>query len=267
MKRDTVNYFAVGGFVLAGLIALGALLLVLTGQRGPEDDYVVRYRNVSGIRIGTPVFYEGYRIGQVSAIDPEHEAGGTHYRVTLSVQNDWPIPEDSIAAALATGLLGDVSIAISEGKSAQRLDPGGELKGREGGDLFVAFNELAVEVQALTRDSIRPMVDQLAQHGGPMMAELHQMIAKLNKSADGLNTAMSAQNQREFAEMLRHFNETSANAAQLSSDLLETRKSLDSALDNLDATSQNLREFSREIRANPNRLLSSQPPDDEAKKK
>lgn len=266
MKRDTINYFAVGGFVLAGLIALGVVLLALTGQGGPEDDYVVRYRNVSGIRIGTPVYYEGYRIGQVNDIEPEHEQDGTRYLVTVSVRSGWPIPADSVAAALATGLLGDVSIAISEGKSAQRLDPGAEIKGREGGDLFVAFNELAVEVQALTRDSIRPMVDQLAQHGGPMMAELHQMIAKLNKSADGLNAAMSPQNQREFAEMLRHFNETSANASQLSADLLETRKSLDSALDNLDATSQNLREFSREIRANPNRLLSSQPPDDEAKK-
>jgi len=269
MKRDTVNYFAVGGFVLAALIALGALLLAVTGQGGPEDDYVVYYRNVGGIRYGTPVFYEGYGIGQVSRIDPEHAPGGTRYKVTLAVSSGWPIPKDSIASAVATGLLADVSISISEGKSPERLAPGDEIAGREGGDLFMAFNELAAEVQSLTRDSIRPLVNQLATtlgEGGPVITDLRSLLVKLNDGADGLRRIAGPDNQREFNELLRNFNETSANASQLSADLLETRKRLDSAMEQLDAASHNMREFSREIRANPNRLLSSTPPEDEAKR-
>ena len=299
MKRDTVNYFAVGGFVLAGLLALGAVLLAITGQGGPEDDYVVRYRNVTGIRFGTPVYFQGYRIGQVSDIDPEHEADGTRYRVTLSVKSGWPIPEDSIAAAVATGLLADVSIAISEGKSARKLDPGAEIAGREGGDLFAAFNELAVEVQSLARQSVRPLVDQLAAtlgEGGPIVKDLRSLLTKLNEGADGLKKVVGPDNQRELSALL-------SNASKLSAELLDTRQRLDAMLaqtealvtesrpdareavrelrvsaqaiaeridavmEQLDATTRNMREFSREIRANPGRLLSdTKPPEDEDKK-
>lgn len=268
MKRDTLNYFAVGGFVLATLIALGALLLAVTGRGGIEDDYIVRYRNVAGIRFGTPVYYQGYRIGQVSGVDPEHDASGTRYRVTLAVNNGWPIPKDSVALAVATGLLADVSISISEGKSAERLTPGDEIAGREGGDIFMAFNELAAEVQSLTRNSIRPLVDQLATtlgEGGPV-TDLRRLLVKLNAGADGLNRIAGPDNQRELSQLLRNFNETSANASQLSAELLETRKKLDSAMEQLDAAGHNMREFSREIRANPNRLLSGTPPEDEAKR-
>lgn len=269
MKRDTVNYFAVGGFVLAGLLALGALLLAVTGRSGPEDDYHVWYRNVSGIRFGTPVYYQGYGIGQVRAIEPMHDGEGTRYRVTLAVRSGWPIPKDSVAAAVATGLLADVSISISEGKSPERLAPGDEIAGREGGDLFMAFNELAAEVQSLTRNSVRPLVDQLAvtlADGGPVITDLRSLLARLNEGAEGLNRMVGPQNQREVTELLQRFNEASANANQLSAELLETRKRLDSAMEQLDAASHNMREFSREIRANPNRLLSGSPPEDEVRR-
>jgi len=298
MKREGVNYFAVGGFVIAGLLALGVALLAVSGVGGPEDDYVVRYRNVSGVRIGTPVYYEGYRIGAVTAIDPEHEATGTRYRVTLSVQSGWPVPEDCIAAAVASGVLGDVTIAISEGKSQRKLEPGAEIAGREGGDVFAAFNELAAEVQSLTRQSVRPLVDQLAAtlgEGGPIVTDLRTLLVKLNEGADGLKKAVGPDNQRELSAFL-------SNANKLSSELRDTRQRLDamvaqteslvsesrpdareavrelrvsaqaiaeridSVMEQLDTTTRNMREFSREIRANPNRLLSGTPPEDEAKK-
>ena len=110
MKRDTINYVAVGGFVLAMLVALAALLFAITGRSGLMDTYYVQYKNVSGLKYGTPVYYQGYSIGQVDEIAPVHNGGGTRYRVTVSVQNGWPIPKDSIAAIMATGLLADVSI-------------------------------------------------------------------------------------------------------------------------------------------------------------
>ena len=102
--------------------------------------------------------------------------------------------------------------------------------------------------------------------GGPIITDLHSLLVTLNTGADGLNHMVGPANQRELAQLLQHFNETSANANQLSAELLETRKRLDSAMEQLDSASHNMREFSREIRANPNRLLSSTPPADEAKR-
>lgn len=303
MKRETVNYVSVGLFVAVMLAALAAGLFAITGRSGPTDRYFVYYRDVAGIRYGTPVYYQGYGVGQVDKVEPEHGAGGTRYRVELTVQEGWPIPKDSLATVASSGLLADVSIAIVEGQSAERLAPGAEMAGREGGNLFMAFNELAGEVQALTRSSIRPLVDQLGStlgESGPVIRDLRGLLAKLNVGAEGLNQIVGADNQRELAQFLRRVNETSANASALSAQLLETRKQLDamlaqgdamleenrpearqavremrvslqavseridSVMEQLDASSRNLREFSREIRANPNRLLSSSPPTDEA---
>ena len=40
------------------------------GRTGATDDYLTVYPNVTGLKHGSPVFYEGYPIGQVSAIEP-----------------------------------------------------------------------------------------------------------------------------------------------------------------------------------------------------
>ena len=74
MKRDTINYVAVGAVVLAALVLLLVGLALITGRSGAATDYFVHYRNVTGLRYGAPVFYEGYRIGEVAAIEPERSS-------------------------------------------------------------------------------------------------------------------------------------------------------------------------------------------------
>jgi len=304
MKRDTVNYVAVGGFVAAAMIGLAVLLFAITGRSGLMDNYTVQYRNVSGLKYGTPVYYQGYGIGQVDEITPVHNGGGTRYRVGISVQNGWPIPKDSIAAIMATGLLADVSIAIMEGQSAEILEPGSELRGQEGGDLFVALNEVANEIRSLAQNNIRPMIEQLTASlgaGGPILGDVQKLLAKLNEGADGLNQMVGPDNRRELAQILQQASRASTNAQLLTAQLLETRKQMDrlmaqanglmddtrpeaklavrelraslqaiseridTVMQQLDVTTRNMQEFSREIRANPNRLLSGSPPTDEVR--
>src|SRR5882724_5950436 len=73
VKRDNVNYLMVGIVVLAGFVLLLVALFIMTGRSGASTAYYTHYRNVTGLRYGAPVFYEGYRIGQVSAITPERK--------------------------------------------------------------------------------------------------------------------------------------------------------------------------------------------------
>ena len=70
MKRDTVNYTLVGAVVLAALVLLLVGLALITGRSGATSGYVVRYRNVTGLRYGAPIFYQGYRIGESES--PRH---------------------------------------------------------------------------------------------------------------------------------------------------------------------------------------------------
>ena len=121
-------------FLSAFLLLLVGLALI-TGRSGVSTDYIVHYRNVTGLRYGAPVFYEGYRIGEVSEVEPQRGASGTRYQVTLSVRRDWTIPDDSVASLQSSGLLADMSVGIKEGSSRTMLAPGAEIKGAETADV------------------------------------------------------------------------------------------------------------------------------------
>ena len=53
----------------------------LSGGSGATDGYHAMYRNVTGVKFGTQVLYEGYPIGQVEAVTPVPEGGGMRFRV------------------------------------------------------------------------------------------------------------------------------------------------------------------------------------------
>src|SRR6478672_9990042 len=90
MKRDTINYTLVGLVVVGAVVLLLVGLALITGKGVASSDYVVRYHNVTGLRYGAPVFYEGYRIGQVGEIKPERKKEeGISYVVEIDVRKDW----------------------------------------------------------------------------------------------------------------------------------------------------------------------------------
>lgn len=295
MKRDTTNYVLVGAVVVAALALLLIGLALITGRGVASDDYVVRYRNVTGLRYGAPVFYQGYRIGQVGKVTPERNAEGTRYRVTLAIRRDWPIPQDSPAWLQSSGLLADVSIGIREGASHEMLKPGGELKGEEGADIFAAMNELASQVSELTRTQISPLIQTLSQRvdsitgtldkSAPLiMDQTRALLDRMNRASDALNDVLKPQNRAAVGAIL-------GQVKGLSTELRKTRETLDQALadlagiakenrpdvrrsaqdlssvlealssrmdvitHHLESSSLNLDEFSREIRKSPNRLI------------
>ncbi len=301
MKRDGINYSLVGTVVL---VAFGLLLFALfsiTGRSGSALRYHTHYANVTGLGPGAPVFYEGFRIGQVEAITPDRSQGRTRYRVELALRADWPIPDDSVAALQSTGLLADVAIAIREGSSTAMLAEGGELASREGADLFVAMADLAGEVNALSKDRLRPMLENLAVRlesigaavdasAPALLGEAQALMGRLNTAADGVNAILDAPNREAIRASL-------ANVQQLSAELAATQARADRLLDSLNATvdenrpdlreavadlertlgtiarridsithhlessSRNMDEFTREIRRNPSRLIYTPPKD------
>lgn len=247
MKRENVNYFLTGVVALAALGLLLGTLFVITGRSGPTDDYVVRYRNVAGLAFGTPVFYQGYRIGQIEKISPEREAEVTRFRVDFSVQSGWAIPKDSVAQLMSSGLLSDVFISIREGEAKELLAPGADIEGREAADLFGAVGELAGEVTSLTRDKLTPMVERLGKRLESISGKLDEntpqlldkavkLVDELNVSAASLSNILRPDNQSHIDRLLAESGAAAGNVRQLTADLASTRAQLDSILAELDAT-------------------------------
>ena len=295
MKRDNVNYVLVGSVVVVAFVLLIVALALITGRSGVSTSYYTHYHNVTGLRYGAPVFYEGYRIGQVGSIAPERTDKGVRYKVEIDVRRDWPIPKDSLAKLTATGLLADVAIGISEGASKDMAPPGSELERRETADIFAAVNELAGEMTEFTRNQIAPLIKNLSQHvdsiasvidtNTPQLVDkLHGLLGRLNTASDSVNDLLKADNRAAIAQML-------ANARDVSNELRGTQQKLDDALAQLDSiakenrpgvresvdnlrailgalsgridsitqhlevASRNFDEFAREVRKSPNRLL------------
>jgi len=295
MKRDNVNYVAVGVVVLAAFVVLMVALAMITGRSGPSAAYYTHYHNVAGLRFGAPVFYEGFRIGQVGSIAPDRDANGIRYKVELNVRKDWPIPKDSIARMTSTGLLADVAVGIVEGKAKEIAAPGTELTGAENADIFSAVNELAAQMTDLTRNQIAPLLKNLSEHvdsiagiidkNTPELVEQSRaLLGRLNRASDSMNDVLKADNRAALAGILNNTN-------KLTEQLHSTQEKLDDALKQIDgiarenrsgvrdsvddlrsvlaalsgridsisqhleSASRNFDEFSREVRKSPNRLL------------
>ena len=298
MKRDTVNYLATGALVaVVGIVFLISLAMI-TGKSGPTDHYFTRFEDVSGLKYGTPVYFEGYLVGQIESIEPQREGANMRYRVEFSVKKDWPIPEDSVVQMLASGLLSAMMLDIDEGVSARPLPPGGEMKGRGGGNLFLAMNEMAGEMRSLSNEAIRPLLKQLGDGAPAIVGDVRALTQKLNASADALNRILDAKTEQQVRDTLSHADEAAKNVAVLSRDLGATREQLNrlltnvdgllahndadirqsvqnlrqaldavnrhiaSVMQNMESASRNMNEFSHEIRKNPGALLSSTPPPD-----
>ena len=262
MKRDNINYLMVGGFVLLMGVLLMVLIVAITGRGGPADTYYVVYNNVAGLKFGTGVFFEGFRIGQVEAITPQTEAGGMRYKLKLSVQSNWEIPSDSLATVAASGLISAVTIDIHQGTATTSLKPGDTITGQGQTDLFSVLNQAAGDFRTLTQDGIMPVLKNLdtritavtdeillfrRNDLTPLITMLHERLDKdvlggaavvlkhLDESALGLQAMLGAENQNRVSGILTHVDDVAVNLNDLVSKVETTRAEANKLLVALDS--------------------------------
>ncbi|MBF0251352.1 MAG: MCE family protein [Alphaproteobacteria bacterium] len=305
MNTGKINYVAVGLFVTAAFVGLMASIAMLSGRTGSTDAYYSVYRNVTGVKFGTQVLYEGYPIGQVEQVTPVAKGGAMMFRVDYEVTEGWKIPDNSIARIGASGLLSAITINIDAGDSPIAHKPGTLVKGVEASDLFSVMSDMAGEVSNIAENDIRPLLatinataDAFAKTVstvGELVDDDGKRIVKtLSQIADDLNQRMPriAENldasTAHFATLTKDLNDTRDNLDKLlvasegmvSENRTEVRKSIedlkhvtdslarhiDSVNQNVEGTARNMYEFSREIRQNPGLLLTGTTPQDKTKK-
>ena len=118
---------AVGLFLVLGILALGYLSVKLgrvslLGASG----YVVTvdFPSVGGLKAGSAVEIAGVEIGRVESIGlADYQA-----RVTLRLQRDVKLQEDSIASIKTKGLIGEKYVRVSPGGSDKIIPPNGRIR-------------------------------------------------------------------------------------------------------------------------------------------
>jgi phospholipid/cholesterol/gamma-HCH transport system substrate-binding protein len=184
MRHHKLNYIIVGFFVIAMMgIAFGSFVL-LTGQARETDGYYVVMDNVADVKFGTQVRYEGYPIGQVERIVPFARDGRMRFRLDVSVEAGWRVPDDSIARIGSSSFLAAKTIDIAAGGSATALKPDTMIASAPSKDMFIMMANLADEFGQINRRSLRPLIDDIAslarRVGGRMEADLTRLTASLN---------------------------------------------------------------------------------------
>ena len=158
MRSSKINYLLVGVFVIGMVVAVVVSVALLTGRTGATDQYYSHYANVTGVKFGTQVVYEGYPIGQVEKVTPEEKDGRMRFRVDFGVLENWRIPADSVVEIAAPGLLAAVTLSIHAGKDRQSLKPGSEVKSRERSDIFAVVSSVASDFGELTETNVKPLL-------------------------------------------------------------------------------------------------------------
>ncbi len=244
MRTSKISYFAVGLFVLAMIVGLIVAIAVLTGRTGATDPYHVYYSNVTGVKFGTQVVYEGYPIGQVVDVTPEERDGRMRFRVDFDVLEGWRIPDDSVAEIAAPGLLAAVTLAIQAGESQTALAPNAEIAASERSDVFAVVADVAGDFGDLSENFVKPLltnlndavlqINRFIEDGGegqliasdaretmtaarglmtelqdrvPTIAEqLEVILDDIGTTSQRLNTILSADNQEKILGMIDNLN-------------------------------------------------------------
>jgi phospholipid/cholesterol/gamma-HCH transport system substrate-binding protein len=254
MRSNTINYLAVGAFVLVMIAGFVVAVAMLTGRTGATDDYYAIYDNVTGVKFGTQVLYEGYPIGQVEEVTPVEEQGRMRFKVDLEIKQGWRIPEDSLAQIAAPGLLSAVTVSVAAGRSQTPLAAGSRIREREQSSIFSVMSSVASDLGDLTQQDIRPLLQSLTRlvegDGQNLIRQLTGLVTemavqfptitrnideftdKMNKTSDEITILFRPENRAQIEQAIANMNTAATDFARLTRDLTTTRKTLDGLLAN-----------------------------------
>jgi phospholipid/cholesterol/gamma-HCH transport system substrate-binding protein len=127
MKRSSTRDVLVGLFVLAGIAAIAYLSLRVGGLAGgPPGGFTVfaTFDEIGGLKARSQVVVSGVKVGQVKSIglDKNYRA-----RVELDLDPRVPLPADTSASIVTSGVLGDRYIELQLGGDPQLLKSGEDI--------------------------------------------------------------------------------------------------------------------------------------------
>ena len=132
MSENTTELI-VGGLVLA----VAAFFLVFAGQTTgfnstSPNNYALTasFRSAEGVSLGTDVRLAGVKVGTVTGMELNPQTFRAD--VTLSVEDQIQLPDDSAVVVASEGLLGGTYVEIVPGGSPFNLEAGGEILDTQG---------------------------------------------------------------------------------------------------------------------------------------
>lgn len=235
MNPTRAQKFRLGVFVLVSTGVLVATLLMMIGTSFLErrDEYFVRFQgSVGGLEPGSQVRLNGIRVGRVDgvAIDADDPA---LVRVTLSLDADTPITEDTVATLNMQGITGLKYIELHGAtRDSKRLEPGSEIKSG-GSDIDLLTEkavDIALKIDTLLNNLVAATSGENVELLTSILAEVNTTMAETRKLIEDNRPVIT----RIIANVGQTTDELPALTAELSTTLTEVRATVTQLRDLID---------------------------------
>ena len=237
-KEIQIALVAVAGILVLyfGLHFLKGMTLFSTDNR-----YFVKFQDVSGLSVASPIFANGYRVGVVEEIDFDYNNTG-QIVASIGIDKDMQVPKGS-HAEIATDLMGNVKVQLVLGNGADgMLAPGDTISG---GHKLGAMGKAAEMIPTIQQ--MLPKLDSILASVNTLLADpaiassLHnvdQITANLNRTSQDLSQ-LTAQLNQQMPQMLKNADGVLANTNQITKnlnelDLAATMNSVNTTLKNVE---------------------------------
>lgn len=253
MKKVFSKEFIIG---LSVIVAIAVLVFGINFLKGvnllnPANYYYAEYENVSGLDVAAPVKIDGYKVGQVRAIEFDYAHPGK-IKVMLALNKDLKVPADS-KVSLGSTLMGGSFVELDLGESGTPLEVGSTIVSVREHDLMGKVKDEVLPAVS----AIIPKVDSLLVNlnrltGDPALTasvqRLDGITAQLLATTTGLNGTVN----RDLPVVMRNartithgLDTVTTNLGALSYQLKSLP--LNATMNNVEALTQNLTRFSEQL--------------------
>lgn len=190
-----VRNVKVGIFLLLGLVVAGVLIFLVGDERHMFQRHATlhaTFRDVAGLKVGSPVRMGGLDVGQVESITfgESDRDRLIHVYFTMIADQLQRVRSDSRVSIVSKGLLGDKALDITMGTAAGRaLASGATIVSEESDDMAGALraaSQAAVRVNTVLEDISRVTATLASpQTTADLQAALHDLSAITHQIAVG----------------------------------------------------------------------------------
>ena len=208
---------------VVGILVLYFGLQFLKGMTlfSGDNKYYVKFKDVSGLSVASPIFANGYRVGVVEDIMFDYQNTG-EIVATIGINPELNLPKGS-RAEIATDLMGNVKVLLVLGNVTDGMvAPGDTICGaQQVGAMGKAADMIPTVQQMLPKlDSILASVNTLL--ADPAIANsLHnvdQITSDLTRTSHDLSL-LTAQLNKQMPQMLHNADGVLANTNQITKDI------------------------------------------------
>jgi len=226
----------VGAFVLGCFAILSFTIIYLVNAQfsGGTVPYRTYLRYAGGLEPGATVLFGGINVGKVTAVRPG-TADPTRIEILLSVKQNTPVNEKSIAKLGIVSVMSGAALSITTGSNeAKRLLPGSSIQSQEAASL----DEIAGKMAGVA-DNADALITQAR-------GELEGITGDARSLLANLNTVTGKPNQQRIQAVLDHVNGLIASEGpkidRISDQVIALSQHADDTIQNVNGTVTDVRE-------------------------